>query len=240
MICPQCGVLLPENIASCGQCGFAFKPSGCTGPVPPGPASGRTTGPSPVFGPAASGDDPTVFVPAQPGPGAALSGVSREQVTAQATVFDLPLTPARPAPAEASGAPGTPDPDQRPESSPAGRASTPVPAGPRPGPAPGGLAHGWLVALDGPDLGRDFRIGPEHPRMAIGRTPGPGVLDLCAEGVEEFHALLLFDGRELVVADLDSRGGLRVNGQPVRRSAVADGDEIALGLARLRFRAFQP
>ncbi|ODS95929.1 MAG: hypothetical protein ABS56_14605 [Lautropia sp. SCN 69-89] len=70
--------------------------------------------------------------------------------------------------------------------------------------------------------------------LTIGRRPYNDIAldDLTVSGE---HALLRTRGTESVVHDLDSRNGTLVNGMPVDRRVLCDGDVIDIGIYRLRY-----
>jgi pSer/pThr/pTyr-binding forkhead associated (FHA) protein len=80
--------------------------------------------------------------------------------------------------------------------------------------------------------GKTFVI--DRPRTVIGRSSR---CDFVVDdpNVSRRHAELQRRGGDWYVVDLDSTNGVVVNGKPVRSAALAPGDEIALGTARLRF-----
>jgi hypothetical protein len=80
--------------------------------------------------------------------------------------------------------------------------------------------------------GKTFVI--DRPRTVIGRSSR---CDFVVDdpNVSRRHAELQRRGADWYVVDLDSTNGVVVNGKPVRSAALAPGDEIALGTARLRF-----
>jgi pSer/pThr/pTyr-binding forkhead associated (FHA) protein len=49
------------------------------------------------------------------------------------------------------------------------------------------------------------------------------------------HAEIRRDGNDVVVVDLGSTNGTRVNGAPIRERVLEDGDEIVIGTTFLRF-----
>ena len=69
-------------------------------------------------------------------------------------------------------------------------------------------------------------------------TVGRGVgVDLALEDptVSRLHAEIVVRGPHVYVSDLGlSTNGTRVNGRPVGRRILAEGDVISLGMARLR------
>jgi hypothetical protein len=78
------------------------------------------------------------------------------------------------------------------------------------------------------------RITIDVPRLTIGRRPYNGLQldDLTVSGE---HAVLLSAHGETVIEDLDSRNGTLVNGVPVTRRTLADGDRIEIGVYRLDY-----
>ncbi|MCZ7559536.1 MAG: FHA domain-containing protein [Burkholderiaceae bacterium] len=70
--------------------------------------------------------------------------------------------------------------------------------------------------------------------LTIGRRPYNDIAldDLTVSGE---HALLRTRGTESVVHDLESRNGTLVNGMPVDKRVLGDGDVIDIGIYRLRY-----
>lgn len=71
-------------------------------------------------------------------------------------------------------------------------------------------------------------------QISIGRRPYNDVAldDLTVSGE---HALIVQQGDQRVVRDLNSRNGTLVNGQPVVESPLQNGDLIEIGIYRLKF-----
>lgn len=86
--------------------------------------------------------------------------------------------------------------------------------------------------LDGVDKGRIFRNLPVP--VTIGREEG-NVLRLNDERVSRFHAKVQFDGGDIIITDLDSTNGTRVNGMPVQIRRLRPGDQIMVGRSVLLF-----
>src|ERR1051326_632580 len=80
--------------------------------------------------------------------------------------------------------------------------------------------------LEGIDKGRVFRELPIP--VTIGREEG-NILRLNDERVSRFHAKVQTDGGDVIITDLDSTNGTRVNGSPVQIRRIRAGDQIALG-----------
>lgn len=86
--------------------------------------------------------------------------------------------------------------------------------------------------LEGVDKGRVFRDLPVP--VTIGREEG-NVLRLNDERVSRYHAKVQFDNEDIIITDLDSTNGTRVNGSPVQIRRLRPGDQIALGRSTLLF-----
>jgi ABC-type multidrug transport system ATPase subunit len=74
----------------------------------------------------------------------------------------------------------------------------------------------------------------EGDTLAIGRDPQNDVV-LDDPNVSRFHAALTRDGEAIELADLDSRNGTRLDGEPVERGRLEAGAEIGIGPYRLVF-----
>jgi pSer/pThr/pTyr-binding forkhead associated (FHA) protein len=70
--------------------------------------------------------------------------------------------------------------------------------------------------------------------LVIGRLPECGVV-LQDANVSRRHAELRRNGEAVVVTDLGSTNGTRVNGAPVREQILSSGDEVSVGSTRLVF-----
>ncbi len=87
-----------------------------------------------------------------------------------------------------------------------------------------------LRVLDGADRGRTFE-GLETP-ITIGREEG-NVIQLNDERISRFHVKLQASGERLVLTDLESTNGSRVNGEDVRLRVLRPGDLIQIGRTML-------
>jgi hypothetical protein len=99
---------------------------------------------------------------------------------------------------------------------------------------------GWLVCVEGPDRGRDFRIKAEN--NSIGRSP---TMDICVSGdpriSRDNHAMLAFEPRnaEFRLIAGAARGLTYLNGKMVDASVVLQPyDTIELGDSKLTFVPF--
>src|SRR5689334_11604498 len=86
--------------------------------------------------------------------------------------------------------------------------------------------------LEGIDKGRVFRELPVP--VTIGREEG-NILRLNDERVSRFHAKVQFDNGEVILTDLESTNGTRVNGNVVQIRRLKPGDRIGVGRSLLLF-----
>jgi len=87
-----------------------------------------------------------------------------------------------------------------------------------------------LVLADG------TRVGIGEKPLTIGRGPDCDLV-LSDPTVSKRHLQVTRQGGQVVLSDLGSTNGTRVNGAGVRERALADGDEIHLGATVLRYEA---
>ncbi len=83
-----------------------------------------------------------------------------------------------------------------------------------------------LRVLDGADRGRVFE--DLSTPITIGREEGNSI-QLNDERVSRFHVKIQEDQGKLVLTDLESTNGTRVNGEPVRLWILRHGDVVTLG-----------
>jgi pSer/pThr/pTyr-binding forkhead associated (FHA) protein len=86
--------------------------------------------------------------------------------------------------------------------------------------------------LEGVDKGRVFRALPIP--VTIGREEG-NLLRLNDERVSRYHAKIQLDNEDIVLTDLESTNGTRVNGNPVSIRRLRPGDQVGLGRSTLLF-----
>jgi pSer/pThr/pTyr-binding forkhead associated (FHA) protein len=86
--------------------------------------------------------------------------------------------------------------------------------------------------LEGIDKGRVFREMPTP--VTIGREEG-NMLRLNDERVSRFHAKVQFDNGEVILTDLESTNGTRVNGNVVQIRRLRPGDRVGVGRSLLLF-----
>jgi pSer/pThr/pTyr-binding forkhead associated (FHA) protein len=86
--------------------------------------------------------------------------------------------------------------------------------------------------VDGVDKGRIYRDLPVP--LTIGREEG-NLLRLNDERVSRFHAKVQQDGGDLILTDLESTNGTRVNGHVIQIRRLRVGDRITIGRSLLLF-----
>ncbi|HSH60151.1 MAG TPA: DUF3662 and FHA domain-containing protein [Acidimicrobiales bacterium] len=96
--------------------------------------------------------------------------------------------------------------------------------------AAGGVTVGTLVLADGE------RVSVADKPLGIGRLAECEVV-LADDSVSRRHAEVRRQGSQIVVADLGSTNGTKVNGERVAERVLDDGDVITVGNASLRFEA---
>lgn len=89
-----------------------------------------------------------------------------------------------------------------------------------------------LQVLEGVDRGRVF-TDLQLP-VSIGREEG-NVVRLNDERVSRFHAKIQEDNGDIILTDLDSTNGTRVNGHEVQIRRLRPGDCIYVGRTMLLF-----
>jgi hypothetical protein len=93
---------------------------------------------------------------------------------------------------------------------------------------PSGLPAASVVLADGARV----VLGPEP--LTIGRLPESSVM-VTDPNASRRHAEIRRVGNDVVVVDLNSTNGTRVNGATIRERKLADGDQIVIGTTVLRF-----
>jgi pSer/pThr/pTyr-binding forkhead associated (FHA) protein len=86
--------------------------------------------------------------------------------------------------------------------------------------------------LEGVDKGRVFR--DLSVPLTIGREEG-NLLRLNDERISRFHAKVQQDGGDIILTDLESTNGTRVNGNTVQIRRLLPGDRVGIGRSVLLF-----
>ncbi len=94
------------------------------------------------------------------------------------------------------------------------------------------MAKVTFQVLEGVDKGRVFRDLPTP--VTIGREEG-NVLRLNDERVSRFHAKIQQDNGDIILTDLESTNGTRVNGAVVQIRRLRVGDRVCVGRSLLLF-----
>src|SRR5947199_279580 len=94
------------------------------------------------------------------------------------------------------------------------------------------LAMITLRVLDGADRGRTFEDLPCP--VTIGREEG-NVVQLNDERVSRFHLKIQEDQGKIVLTDLESTNGTKVNGEDVQLRILRYGDVVAVGRSVLLY-----
>jgi pSer/pThr/pTyr-binding forkhead associated (FHA) protein len=94
------------------------------------------------------------------------------------------------------------------------------------------MAKVTFQVLEGVDKGRVFRDLPTP--VTIGREEG-NVLRLNDERVSRFHAKIQQDENDIILTDLESTNGTRVNGTVVQIRRLRFGDRVSVGRSLLLF-----
>ncbi len=89
-----------------------------------------------------------------------------------------------------------------------------------------------FLVLEGVDKGRVFKDLPIP--VTIGREEGNG-LRLNDERVSRFHAKVQMEDGDIILTDLDSTNGTRVNGTAIQIRRLRPGDQVSLGRTMLLF-----
>jgi pSer/pThr/pTyr-binding forkhead associated (FHA) protein len=89
-----------------------------------------------------------------------------------------------------------------------------------------------LRVLDGADRGRVYEN--LAPPITIGREEG-NAIQLNDDRVSRFHVKIQEDDRQLVLTDLESTNGTRVNGEDIQLRILRYGDLITIGRSVLLF-----
>jgi hypothetical protein len=89
-----------------------------------------------------------------------------------------------------------------------------------------------FLVLEGVDKGRVFRDLPVP--VTIGREEG-NVLRLNDERISRYHAKIQVEDGDVIVTDLDSTNGTRVNGATVQIRRLRPGDQVSVGRSMLLY-----
>lgn len=94
------------------------------------------------------------------------------------------------------------------------------------------MANLTFQVLEGMERGRI--LSDLQPPITIGREEDNGV-QLNDERVSRFHAKIQEDDSQVILTDLDSTNGTRVNGHPVQMHVLRIGDQVSIGRCLLLY-----
>jgi pSer/pThr/pTyr-binding forkhead associated (FHA) protein len=94
------------------------------------------------------------------------------------------------------------------------------------------MAEITLRILDGADRGRVYE-GLETP-VTIGREEG-NTIQINDERISRFHVKIQIDHEKVVLTDLESTNGTKVNGEDIQLRILRFGDMIAMGRSVILF-----
>jgi pSer/pThr/pTyr-binding forkhead associated (FHA) protein len=89
-----------------------------------------------------------------------------------------------------------------------------------------------LALLSGNQASRLYPLADAE--ATVGRAETSSVV-LSDPGVSRHHARVVREGDDFIIEDLRSTNGTEVNGRPIVRRRLADGDVIRVGNTTLRF-----
>jgi len=95
------------------------------------------------------------------------------------------------------------------------------------------LFFAWLVSLEGPDKGKDYRITKE--KTSIGKSEDSEIL-IKDDFISRNHAVLFYENHKFVLNDLQSTNHTFVNDKKISRRILKDNDIIKFGKAVYKFK----
>lgn len=94
---------------------------------------------------------------------------------------------------------------------------------------------GWVVVMDGPQKGRDFRLVPGRNRIG---TDADMEVVLTDPYVSSHHATLVYNDEGVWnLSDAGSTNGTKVNNKRVMQAVLVDNDTLTVGHTVLRFKS---
>jgi len=83
--------------------------------------------------------------------------------------------------------------------------------------------------------GRGIRVQIGRQRVGIGRS-SENAVRIADEEASRFHAAIQWESSQFVLLDLGSANGTLLNGIPIQREVIADGDQLQVANTLLQFR----
>lgn len=93
---------------------------------------------------------------------------------------------------------------------------------------------GWLVAMNGPLKGIDFRL--VDGKNIIGTAADCDIV-LTDQYMSSRHAVIRHEDGEFVMVDLDSTNGTYLNDQRLQKEEMIDNDKVRLGRTEMKFKS---
>jgi hypothetical protein len=93
---------------------------------------------------------------------------------------------------------------------------------------------GWVVALNGPLKGQDFRL--VTGKNVLGTAADSDIV-LTDQYMSARHAVIRHEEGTFVLVDLDSTNGSYVNDQRCSKEELIDNDRVRLGRSELKFKS---
>ncbi|HLI29811.1 MAG TPA: FHA domain-containing protein, partial [Terriglobia bacterium] len=94
-----------------------------------------------------------------------------------------------------------------------------------------------VIALSGPLRGSTYDL--KESRIEVGRLASSQI-SIPDQAVSRRHCVFEAEGEHVVLRDLDSRNGTRVNGIPIREHVLENGDVIEMGDSQVLFLLTEP
>jgi hypothetical protein len=95
------------------------------------------------------------------------------------------------------------------------------------------LFFAWLVSLEGPDKGKDYRILKE--KTSIGKQEHSDIV-IKRDFISRNHAVLLHENEKFILTDLHSTNCTYINGEKIFKGILKDDDIIKFGEAAYKFK----
>ena len=96
---------------------------------------------------------------------------------------------------------------------------------------------GWVVVLDGPQKGRDFRLVPGRNRVG---THADMEVVLTDPYVSSHHATIVYTNDGVYqISDAGSTNGTKVNSKKVMQCQLLDNDRLTIGHTECKFKALE-
>jgi diguanylate cyclase (GGDEF)-like protein len=84
----------------------------------------------------------------------------------------------------------------------------------------------YLIVLAGAEVGKMFRL--DEGETVVGRSHRADIR-IDDDSISRMHAKLALSGNAVTIEDLNSSNGTLVNGKPITKNPLRDGDKIRLG-----------